>query len=87
MANANSIVTLIEVVPRQSANLPGSDSSGSSTSGSSGTSGSTAAGNSDKVYRVTLHMDDGSTRVVTQEIMPTFRAGDRVRLENGMIMR
>ncbi len=85
MANANSIVTLIEAVPRQSANLPGSDTSG--TSGSSGTTGSTAAGANDKVYRVTLHMDDGSTRVITQEIMPTFRAGDRVRLENGMITR
>jgi hypothetical protein len=83
---ANSIVTLIEAVPRQQANVPGSDTSGSGTSGS-GASGSTAAGSSDKVYRVTLHMDDGSTRVITQEIMPTFRAGDRVRLENGMVLR
>ncbi len=83
---ANSIVTLIEVVPRQQANVPGSDTSGSGTSGS-GASGSTAAGGSDKVYRVTLHMDDGRTRVITPEIMPTFRAGDRVRLENGMVLR
>jgi hypothetical protein len=85
-AAANSIVTLIEVLPRQQANVPGSDTSGSGTSGS-GASGSTAAGGSDKVYRVTLHMDDGSTRVITQEVMPTFRAGDRVRLENGMVLR
>ncbi len=85
-AAANSIVTLIEVVPRQQANMPGSDTSGSGTSGS-GASGSTAAGGNDKVYRVTLHMDDGSTRVITQEVMPTFRAGDRVRLENGMVLR
>jgi hypothetical protein len=85
-AAANSIVTLIEVLPRQQANMPGSDTSGSSTSGS-GAGGSTAAGGSDKVYRVTLHMDDGSTRVITQEVMPTFRAGDRVRLENGMVLR
>lgn len=90
-AAPNSIVTLIEVLPREQANIAGAPAgagttSGSSTSGS-GASGSTAAGGSDKVYRVTLHMDDGSTRIVTQEVMPNFRAGDRVRLENGMVLR
>jgi outer membrane lipoprotein SlyB len=84
MANANSVVTLIEAMPRQNANA--GDMTGSGTSGSSG-SGSTAGGANDKVYRVTLHMDDGSTRIITQEVAPTYRAGDRVRLENGMVMR
>lgn len=86
-AAPNSIVTLVEVLPREQASIAGAPAtSGSSTSGS-GASGSTAAGGSDKVYRVTLHMDDGSTRIITQEAMPNFRAGDRVRLENGMIQR
>lgn len=84
----NSIVTLIEVVPRQG----GASSTGAGTmagaavggTGAAGTSGSSAA---DKVYRVTLRMDDGSTRVVTQESAPSFRTGDRVRLEGGAIQR
>lgn len=85
-AAPNSIVTLIEVLPREQANIAGVPAGAGATSGS-GASGSTAAGGSDKVYRVTLHMDDGSTRIVTQEVMPNFRAGDRVRLENGMVLR
>jgi outer membrane lipoprotein SlyB len=32
-------------------------------------------------------MDDGSTRVITQEWAPSFRSGDRVRVEKGMIQR
>ena len=41
----------------------------------------------DKVYRVTLRMDDGTTRVVTQDKAPTFRTGDRVNMMDGMISR
>jgi outer membrane lipoprotein SlyB len=37
------------------------------------------------VYRITLRMDDGSTRVVTQETTPDFRSGDRVNLTGGAI--
>jgi outer membrane lipoprotein SlyB len=51
-----------------------------------GGSGSGATGSSsDKVYRVTLRMDDGSTRVVTQETTPSYRSGDRVNLTGGVI--
>jgi outer membrane lipoprotein SlyB len=39
----------------------------------------------DRVYRITLRMDDGSTRIVTQETTPDFRAGDRVNLASGGI--
>ena len=84
VATPNGVVTLIEVVPR-------SGTSASSATGSSGTSGTTGTGGSasasDKVYRVTLLMDDGSTRVVTQESAPSFRSGDRVRMDKGMIQR
>jgi outer membrane lipoprotein SlyB len=42
---------------------------------------------SDRVYRVTLRMDDGSTQVVTQETTPDFRSGDRVNHSGGAIQR
>jgi outer membrane lipoprotein SlyB len=32
-------------------------------------------------------MDDGSSRVITQEWAPAFRTGDRVRVESGAIVR
>lgn len=76
----NSVVTMIEVVPRQG------DATGAGTLAGAAVGG-TAAGTSDRVYRVTLRMDDGSTRVVTQEWAPTFRSGDRVNLSGGEIQR
>jgi outer membrane lipoprotein SlyB len=76
----NSVVTMIEVVPRQG------DATGAGTMAGAAVGG-TAGGTSDRVYRVTLRMDDGSTRVVTQEWAPTFRSGDRVNLSGGEIQR
>ena len=56
---------------------------------SAGTIGAAAVGGSgmgtDKVYRVTLHMDDGSTQQVVVESMPNYRKGDRVRYNNGAL--
>ena len=37
------------------------------------------------VYRVTLRMDDGSLRTVSQRESPAYAVGDRVRLSNGRI--
>jgi hypothetical protein len=72
----NAIVMSIEPMPRQGA------------VGGSGTAGATGSSTGeDKVYRVTLPMDDGTTRVVTQEKAPTFRTGDRVNMMDGMISR
>jgi outer membrane lipoprotein SlyB len=76
-------VLKIEVIPRQS------DAAGAGTvagaavggSGSTGATGSPAT----PVHRITLRMDDGSTRVVTQETTPDFREGDRVNLTGGTI--
>jgi len=51
---------------------------GSSTGGATGSS-------ADRIYRVTLRMDDGSTQVVTQQTTPDFRTGDRVSLAGGAI--
>ena len=79
MAPPNSVVTMIEVVPRSG------DATGAGTMAGAAVGGT--AGTSDRVYRVTLRMDDGSTRVVTQEWAPTFRSGDRVNLTGGEIQR
>ena len=37
------------------------------------------------VYRMTLRMDDGSLRTVSQREAPAYAVGDRVRLSNGRI--
>ena len=37
------------------------------------------------VYRVTLRMDDGSLRTVSQREQPPYAVGDRVRVSNGRI--
>ncbi|GAB3463277.1 hypothetical protein GCM10027321_25700 [Massilia terrae] len=80
----NATVVSVDVVPRQGSTAETeSGVTGSTGSSSTGATGMSAGG--DRVYRVTLRMDDGSTRVVTQESTPDFRAGDRVNLSNGMI--
>lgn len=68
----NSVVTAIDVVPRQAAG-------GAGTVAGAAVGGTTGAA-SDRVYRITLRMDDGSSRIVTQESAPSFKTGDRVRM-------
>lgn len=79
-AAPNSVVTMIEVVPRSGAATGAGSMAGAAVGGSTAASG-------DRVYRITLRMDDGSTRVVTQESAPSFRSGDRVHLSGGEIQR
>jgi outer membrane lipoprotein SlyB len=56
------------------------------TAGAMGSSaGGTTGSSADRVYRVTLRMDDGSTQVVTQQTTPDYRTGDRVSLAGGVI--
>ncbi len=40
-----------------------------------------------KVYRVTVRMDDGTERAVSQEKAPVFTVGTRVRVRAGAIER
>lgn len=40
----------------------------------------------DKVYRVTVRMDDGSLQTLAQETQPQVQTGERVRLANGVIV-
>jgi outer membrane lipoprotein SlyB len=85
-SSPNATVMAVEVVPRQAGSSSGAGSAGAAAMGSSGTAGSTGSSTaSDRVYRITLRMDDGSTQVVTQETTPDFRSGDRVNLAGGMI--
>ncbi|MBZ2206641.1 hypothetical protein [Massilia soli] len=79
-AAPNSVVTMIEVVPRSGEATGAGSMAGAAVGGTAGASG-------DRVYRITLRMDDGSTRVITQESAPTFRSGDRVNLSGGEIQR
>lgn len=78
----NAVVIAIDTIPARSAAAADSAVGGSGTSGTTGSSTGT-----DKMYRITLRMDDGSTRVVTQDKAPTFSSGDRVNMMDGMISR
>lgn len=44
---------------------------------------SAAAG---QVYRVAVRMDNGAVQTLTQEVAPGVQVGDRVRLDNGVIV-
>jgi hypothetical protein len=79
----NATVAAIEVMPRSGSATTEGDSSASAAMGSS--SGGSTGSSPDRVYRVTLRMDDGSTQVVTQQTTPDFRTGDRVSLTGGAI--
>jgi hypothetical protein len=75
----NGTVMMIEVMPRAQA---GSASAGAT--GSAGVTGSSS--DPDRIFRVTLQLDDGSTRVITQDTPPNFRSGDRVNLSGGVVL-
>src|SRR5471032_2782145 len=57
-----------------------------------GAVGAAAAGGSigsasDKVYRVSVKMDDGSSQVVLVDAMPGYKTGDRVRYSKGILQQ
>lgn len=77
------VVQAVEMIPRSQAAGSGAYS-GSNQSGGSGTA---TGASGDMVYRLTLRLDDGTVRSVTQESQPSIQAGDRVRLANGIMQR
>jgi hypothetical protein len=79
----NSTVTSIEVVQRH----PGTATTDSTTIGSSGTGATGSSTMGDRMYRITVRMDDGTSQVVTQESAPSFVTGERVRTVSGAIQR
>lgn len=82
------IVQNIESVPRaQAADMPGVPAGTmSSAAGDSGTAGATGAAG-DMVYRVTLRLADGGSRVIHQQATPVYQIGDRVRMADGMLQK
>ena len=42
---------------------------------------------SSETFRVTVRLDDGSSRVISQDDITDLRTGDRVRIDNGRVAR
>jgi hypothetical protein len=63
--------------------MPGAGASMGGTGGAMGARAGATSGMGS--YRVTLRMDDGSTRTLAQDGAPAVRVGDRVTLENGAL--
>jgi outer membrane lipoprotein SlyB len=80
-------VVAVEAVPRPAGGISGGGTVAGAAVGGSSTGATGSSMTSDRVYRVTLRMDDGSTQVITQETIPDFRSGDRVNLSGGAIQR
>lgn len=84
------VVQAVEMIPRSQAAGAGAYSSGTgaySGSNQSGGSGTATGASGDMVYRLTLRLDDGTVKSVTQESQPSIQAGDRARLANGIVQR
>ncbi|MDZ5634305.1 hypothetical protein [Janthinobacterium sp. GMG1] len=77
-ATVQSIVT----VPRSM-----DQGSGDMQAGTSGTAGSTSGAAGNLLYRVTLRLDDGTTRTFVQNTQPAFQIGDRVSVQKGVLQR
>lgn len=73
----NAVVVIIEPMSRSAA-MAGSSQGGTTGSSSTGSP-------DDMVHKVTVRMDDGSTRTIVQDMAPTFKSGDRVHVMNNMI--
>ncbi len=55
--------------------------------GTSGTAGSTSGAAGNMLYRITLRLDDGTTRTFMQNTQPVFQIGDRVSVQKGVMQR
>lgn len=80
------VIHSIDAIPRTQA-FGSAAATGGSVGGQSGGSGAMTGSSSDMVYRVTMRMDDGSTRAVIQESRPSFQTGDRVRMASSLLQR
>lgn len=79
---SSATVQSIETVPRSM-----DQSSADMQSGTSGTAGSTSGATGHMLYRVTLRLDDGTTRTFMQNTQPAFQIGDRVSVQKGVMQR
>ncbi|MEO5932506.1 MAG: hypothetical protein ABIQ08_02995 [Duganella sp.] len=53
--------------------------------GAAAAGGAMAGSPTDRVYRVTVRMDDGSSQLIVVDSMPPYKIGDRVRYNNGTL--
>ena len=53
--------------------------------GAAAAGGTLGGSPTDRVYRVTVRMDDGSSQLVVVDSMPGYKIGDRVRYNNGTL--
>ena len=79
---SSATVQSIETIPRSM-----DQSSADMQSGTSGTAGSTSGATGNMLYRVTLRLDDGTTRTFMQNTQPAFQIGDRVSVQKGVMQR
>mgnify|MGYP000946389955 CR=1 FL=1 len=77
-ATVQSIVTVPRGMDQGSADMQ---------AGTSGTAGSTSGAAGNMLYRVTLRLDDGTTRTFMQNTQPVFQIGERVSVQKGVIQR
>ena len=79
-STGSGVVQTIDQITRQDATSMGLSAGASAAGGSLGSP-------SDKVYRITVRLDDGTTQTVLAESMPSYKSGDRVRYANGTVTR
>ena len=79
---SSATVQSIDAVPRGM-----NQSSGDMQAGTSGTAGTTSGATGSMMYRVTLRLDDGTTRTFVQHTQPAFQIGDRVSVQRGVMQR
>jgi hypothetical protein len=53
--------------------------------GAAAAGGTMGGSPTDRVYRVTVRMDDGSSQLVVVDSMPGYKIGDRVRYSSGAL--
>lgn len=82
--NWSGVVIAVDPILRQDAAAMGVGMAGAAAAG--GTMSNQGSPN-DKVYRITMRADDGTTQVVILDSIPTYKSGDRVRYRDGAIQR
>lgn len=78
-AGWSGVVLAVDPLIRQDALAMGAGGVGAAAAGGAMGQGGSP---SDKVYRVTMRADDGTTQTAILESMPSYKTGDRVRYAN-----
>jgi len=82
--NWSGVVIAVDPILRQDAAAMGVGMAGAAAAG--GVMSNEGSPN-DKVYRITMRADDGTTQVVVLDSIPTYKSGDRVRYRDGSVQR